>query len=300
MSVNPKPFESKYGFLSPGFSVDDEGNVIVRSIITSIGDQTDDQTQILADFTVSEEPTGSYYTIEGVEGTNPTISINRSKTILFDLDFSILTFSIFDENYNFYNEGLRHSDGTEGFNAQLKQSGRLFFEVSGQVPDTLYYGSRESGFYGRINVNDPEGVFGNVSVNSVDESTSATTGALVVDGGVGIGGNVNVAGTISAKGLLLDQVGTTEIISGNNLDIGAANKINVIIDGNKLGLIDADGSSIPINNTTIDGTVIGSTTPSSASFTAASVAGTPASDVDVTNKKYVDTTATALAITFGL
>ncbi len=42
---------------------------------------------------------------------------------------------------------------------------------------------------------------------SVVASTSTTTGALVVDGGVGIAGNVNVSGTLSAtsKSFLIDH-----------------------------------------------------------------------------------------------
>lgn len=42
---------------------------------------------------------------------------------------------------------------------------------------------------------------------TVVASTSTTTGALVVDGGVGIAGNVNVSGTLSAtsKSFLIDH-----------------------------------------------------------------------------------------------
>jgi hypothetical protein len=46
-----------------------------------------------------------------------------------------------------------------------------------------------------------------VKLYSVVASTSTTTGALVVDGGVGIAGNVNVSGTLSAtsKSFLIDH-----------------------------------------------------------------------------------------------
>jgi hypothetical protein len=52
---------------------------------------------------------------------------------------------------------------------------------------------------------------GVVTITNTTESTSPTTGALVVAGGVGVGGNVNVAGNISitSTGYLKLPAGST-------------------------------------------------------------------------------------------
>lgn len=49
----------------------------------------------------------------------------------------------------------------------------------------------------RQNVTISGNIIGNITISNTAPSTSTTTGALVVAGGVGIGGNINVGGTIS-------------------------------------------------------------------------------------------------------
>ena len=56
----------------------------------------------------------------------------------------------------------------------------------------------------------------------------------------------------------------------------------------------------PINNSTIDNTTIGATTPATASFTTASISGAVTGLTAIPNKRYVDETATAFAIAFGI
>jgi hypothetical protein len=46
------PFESAYGFLSPGFRVDSEGNITASSISLS---QSDETVSGVFDFTVTDE-----------------------------------------------------------------------------------------------------------------------------------------------------------------------------------------------------------------------------------------------------
>ena len=50
----------------------------------------------------------------------------------------------------------------------------------------------------------------------------------------------------------------------------------------------------------IENTIIGETLPTTANFISATIVNQPTTNNSATNKNYVDTTATALAITFGL
>jgi hypothetical protein len=64
----------------------------------------------------------------------------------------------------------------------------------------------------------PADVFGAaVSITANTVSTSATTGALRVAGGVGISGNLYVAGNIVGASLLYDNVNVTGNVTGNVL-----------------------------------------------------------------------------------
>lgn len=51
MAINYKQFETQSGFKSPGFTVDTEGNVIVRTITSTF---TPEEATTPPDFTVTE------------------------------------------------------------------------------------------------------------------------------------------------------------------------------------------------------------------------------------------------------
>lgn len=295
MAVINSPFESKYGFKGPGFSVDDAGNIIANSIITSTtpGDDTDTD---FIDFNVTVD--NNSFAIEGYTGGNPSITLARQQTYTFAIDAPILKFNILTGNAfdsPFYNIGLSHSDGTTGEDAQNKISGSLRFSVPLNAPNTLYYADEIRNNFGVINIVDPTGRFGTVDINSTVNSTSPTTGALTIAGGAGIeqdlfiGGSLNVGGT-----------GITNLSSGNNLELEAVNEIILKVDGNKIGVVNENGFSTTIINSTINNTTIGNTTPSTAVFTEAQVQQSPASANSITNKTYVDSTALSLSIAFGL
>jgi hypothetical protein len=74
----------------------------------------------------------------------------------------------------------------------------------------------------------------------------------------------------------------------NNVTIGATKAQN----GSFLGLTSASG--------TLNNTVIGDVTPTTASFTTATMTATPSGPTQITNKKYVDMTSSALAIALGV
>lgn len=290
MAVINSPFESRYGFKGPGFTVDELGNITATSIITSV----DAGAEALINFTVTES--GGQFEFEEIVGNNPTITLAKSSIYRFALDVPLLKFNIYQSDQEtLYSTGLTHSDGSIGVDAQSKEDGTLIFSISANAPTLLYYGDSSETVFGIINVVDPEGSFSTVDVNSTTAATSSTTGAITVAGGVGIEGDLFVGGSLN-----IDGVGISSISSSTNLELGAANNIVIKIDGNTLGLVKSTGLTVPVVDTSINNTVIGAVTPSTAAFTSAIVVNAPTVDASVTNKQYVDSTALSLAIAFGL
>jgi hypothetical protein len=295
MAVVKSPFESRYGFKGPGFSVDDEGNIIANSIITATAPDEDIDSNFV-NFTVTEA--NNDFSIAEAGSSNPTITLARQSTYTFLLDTPNLKFSILSGNQiesPFYSTGLSHSDGSTGEDSQNKADGTLRFAVPLNAPDTLYYADEIRNNFGIINIIDPVGLFSSVNITDETNSTSATTGALKVAGGVGIAGDLWIDGNFNVGG-----TGISNISSGTNLELEAVNEIVLKIDGTKIGVVSEAGLNTPIVNTTINNTVIGGSTPSTAAFTSATVNSRPTADTDISNKTYVDSTALALSIAFGL
>jgi hypothetical protein len=284
-NANIIPFRSEYGFSSPSFTVDADGNIVATSIILS--EPTDGGTSVV-DFEVTWS--GSGFLIDGYVGVNPSIELARNRTYRFSLDTNSIGFYIENIDGDEFNTGLIHSDGDRGEDAQGKVTGILQFTVPTNAPNVLKY-SDGSSVFGLIDIIDPIGTFSSVSVNSLTNSTNSITGALKVAGGVGIEKSLYVG----------ELINTHDIESDSSLNIVAANEIKLIIsDSSVIGTVDTSGLSIPITNSTINNTVIGNVTPTTGVFTTAQVNTTPTNSTDVTNKNYVDTQVTALAIAFGL
>lgn len=295
-TVVNSPFRSKYGFESTGFIVDDEGNISAKSITVVQGaiDPSLPADQIF-------EEVGGNFRIAGDATDNPEFTVFRNNTITIDLDLNNLDFNIFvDNNFDtFYSEGLIHSSGDTGVAAQGKRTGRLAWTPPLSTPSTLYYADTSGSVSGTITVQNTPNAFSEVSITGTTASTSTTTGALIVAGGVGVQGDLYIGGELNLGG-----IGIPKLSSSTNLDLNATNKIVLQIENITLGYIDENGLSIPINNSsiiesTIDSTIIGSTVPTSATFTSAGIENAPVNNTDATNKSYVDTTVTALAIALG-
>lgn len=304
MTIIRKPFTSQYGFGSPGFEVDAQGNIIATSIVAAgaVGGSG------ASDYAVVDE-SGYFIINNGIEQT-PEILLTRNTRYTFTLNLSEYTFSIYSNLIGtLYLENLTHTsvDGalTLGVAAQGKATGSLLLTVPASAPNILYYGDLAQGIIGTIIIDDATGLFGRLTVSSQTQSTSPDTGALKVLGGAGIQKNLFVGGYITADGIDIDGVGVANITSTTNLELDAANKIIIKNNNLFLGEINSTGLSIPINNSsisvsTINSTSIGEVTPSTAAFTSATVSQTPTATTGVANKYYVDKTATALAIAFGL
>lgn len=285
------PFESKYGFKSTNFSVDSNGNITANSLSLAVDD---DPVSNPPDFTINESGGNFSFLLVGL---NPTITLSRSERYVFSLNLSTTGFSIYGQDQiSLFNQGLSHSDGSSNANAQGKQSGRLSFLIPSDAPNILYYGNDSKTIFGQINIIDPTGAFSTTSINSVLDSTNSSSGALIVKGGAGIAKTLNVGGIVISP-----EIRTTQLETLSDLFVKFENEIIFLGgDSSVVGKITAAGSTLPINNTTINNTVIGGQTPAAATFTSAVVTSAITQVNNVTTKQYVDNTATALAIAFGL
>ena len=286
-----KPFESKYGFKSNQFYVDENGNIVANTI--TLANAVEDNG--LADFIVTDD--GVVFEFDGL-GDNPEITLTRGRTYTFKLNLTNFAFYIRSDSSTAYNNGLVHSTGGTGSSAQGKQSGTLAFTVPLNAPDELFYSNGV--FAVSISIIDAIGLFSSVTVNGTTNSTSTSTGSVIVAGGVGIEKDLHVGGSVYASEFNLNSSGITKFSTDTNLIFNAGNEIAITIDNVLLGKFSASGQNIPVVGTSINNTVIGNLTPSTATFVSAVISETPATGDQVTNKRYVDNTATAIAIAFGL
>lgn len=280
-------FRSEYGFSSPSFTVDQNGNITAKSITLTESGDTEGQ---VADFIVTS-PSAAGFLIEGYVGTNPSLELARGRTYTFSLNLTTVDeFYIETPDGTDYNIGLTHSSGVTGSEAQGLGSGTLQFSVPNNAPDNLRY-SNGSSIFGTITVVDPVGLFSTVDITATENATSSSTGALTVYGGVGIEKSLYVG----------ELINTHDIESSTSLNIVAANEIRLIVDDSSvIGTVNSSGFSIPIIDSSINNTVIGNTVPAAGTFSTAQVTNSPTTSNDVTNKNYVDTQVTALAIALGL
>ncbi len=283
------PLRSDYGFKSPNFTVDANGNISATTLTLSVDSG---EAGVAADYDFVEA--AGNFRFDGESNNQPAITVYRNQTTTIDLAFTTLVFKIFSSvaagNTVVYSSGLRHSDSTVGVSAQSKSSGRLTWTIPLGAPDTLYYGNVDGTVYGVINVLDQARNFSTVAITSTTQSTSVSTGALKVSGGLGVVGNTNIGGSANVSGLLSSSGGIDGDLTGS------------VYSDNSTLLVDSVNGRIvgPINNSTIDNTTIGATTPSTAAFTTATLTGAVTGINAVPNKKYVDETSTAFAIAFGI
>jgi hypothetical protein len=154
-----------------------------------------------------------------------------------------------------------------------------------------------------------------VSITDSTAATSLVAAALIVTGGVAIQSNLRVNSDISIGQNLLAQ---NNVQANNSL---VSNSITTVDDGSTLsdlfieplgdvifktasqsvevGRIDATGSNLPVQNTTINNTTIGLTVASTAAFVSGTVVNTPTNAANITRKDYVDRTAVAFAVALG-
>ena len=343
MAVNYIPFEAEHGFKSPGFSVDAEGNVTLKSLTYSVVEEAIVENRFYmrqqgeANSSAFIENT-TYSTGTQIQEENPTFSLIRGAEYSFSLaNFPFLTFNIFYADPSgvssttinglpviFYSEGLTYEDavlGTlEGVAAQGKNNGIVTFKVPALAPDTLYYATGDGTIYGTITTADPTitGVGAFSSLNVIGDVTftgqdaeiqiapqGAYSSVLINPVGQGTMSNMYVnALTLSAtdtvtlspedKNVTISPSGTGVL----TLNTGSAGSINNMSIGQTTA---RDGSFLALNASNgLNSTVIGNVTPADATFTKAIGQQRPVTEKELTNKAYVDSTATALAIALGV
>jgi len=293
MAVTYNPFESEYGFKSPGFIVDDEGNVTVKSLTYLVTEE-----EVVADrLYFNQEGTGSssYFTQDGVLtpgsdvlAPNPTLSFTRGDTYSFNLNnFGYLTWNIWQEDPNgnsqttitvgsetipviLYNEGITYKisdDDTQvlgGLSAQGKNTGVFFFEVPPLAPDRLYYGNGTGAPYGIINTADLTitGVGSFSSLNVIGDATFRGQDAEITIAPQGAYGTV----TINPQG-----AGTINNMYASVLTLTATETVN-LSPVNQNVTISPSGSGKLVLSSGVEGTMeniaIGQTSPQDASFKA--------------------------------
>lgn len=345
MAVTYNPFESEYGFKSPGFTVDENGNVTVRSLAYI---ETEEEI-VEGRLYFNEQGVGeqAVFTQDGVLNagsdtlrSNPPLEFTRGETYSFNLNnFTFLTWNIFYEDplgisstiidgvpVVLYNEGLSYKtsddalETLDGEAAQGKTSGIVTFKVPVLAPDQLWYATGDGSVFGRITTADPTitgigsfsllNVIGDATLRGEDaEITLAPTGAY---GTVTI--NPSGAGTLSnmyVNALTLSATDTTTINPDNrNVTITPTGSGTLTVSSGTTGTIDnvavgqttpQDGSFLALNaQNGLNNTVIGNVTPQAGTFTQVTGINAPVTSQHLTNKQYVDNTATALAIALGV
>lgn len=289
-------FETDYGFKSPSFSVDALGNIIANAITTTepIGSGGSDGATSVTSYTITENESNTSFQFSGVLDGNPTIELERGRTYTFNLNLEDLAFYVFESDGITSFTNITDSDGNTGLAAQGRSTGLIQLSITAATADPLIYSNEDGSVTGQFHIIDPTGSFGSIAISNTTQATGLGTGSLRVSGGASIEKDLYLGGNIVFEG-----TGDVKFDSSTNLTIGALNKIIVVIDGEKLGEITTDGIETPIANTTIENTAIGSTTPSTASFTSAEVSETPTAVNNVTNKAYVDSQDVALSIALG-
>lgn len=293
------PIESDYGFTSKNFTVDVDGNIYANTLTLA-----DDLVGVDYNFVVRETATG--LTINNSEDVFPTITISKNKNFFFQLLLLDQQFYIFDSTQSqLYVRNFVHESGDRGIDAQGKQTGILTINIPQNYNDTvLYYTNSLQQDFGLINIVDQVGIFDSITLTGDQEASALNTGSLIVTSGTSLGGNL-----VIGKDLTLANADTT-INSAGNLTLAVDNSITIKIGDVITGSITATGLTIPlqnsvITNVTIDdsninNTVIGNVTPTVGAFTELTVSQTTTEENSVTNKKYVDSKAIALAIAFGI
>ena len=342
MTVIKSPFEAQHGYKSPGFTVDELGNVTVRTLTYTVTEEV----EVTGDFIMRQAGTGVWanFTIDDyfVEGTNtlesnPGIALTRGNAYTFTLllregGTGEITLNILQDDVantggskEPYNEGLKHTalSGIETLSgdAQGQYEGKTLFTVPANAPSILYYADSDGNPIGTIVVSDPTitGIGSFSSILTTGDITAQGENATITLAPTGSSGTVIInpanGGTLSNM-----DVNANGLTSSDNVTLAGANSkitINptglgtVAIYPNTAGTIDnvaigstkaMNGSFLSLSSTagTLNNTVIGNVTPTTASFTSATASATPVTGTEVTNKNYVDMTASALAIALGV
>lgn len=317
MAITYNPFESEYGFRSPSFTVDDQGNITARSITFTLAEDEEST----SDFQITQSVSGQFREAELIPD-NPEISLLRGSTYSFDLGLTGLTWNILvDDGSAYYDDGIKHVDSndvtTTGRAAQNKSTGVFTFDVPVDAPETLRYASNAGVPFGTFSIADPvitgNGNFNTLNVGGNINAVGDSADIRLQPAG---DGTVNIsASSGSVSGL--DVTATSLVSTSGQVDLRPVNaNLTLIARGTGITTIDSAvtgslnnisiGNNVPstgafttLTATNIENTTIGATTPAAGNFTDVTATGAPTTETSLTNKKYVDSNVTAFAIALG-
>jgi|TARA_B100001094_G_scaffold9812_1_gene8809 hypothetical protein len=247
MAVVKSAFEAQHGFKSPGFTVDEAGNVTLRSVTYTV---TDEVTDVSGDYVVRDA--GGNFTFDAEfqeDGTtlkvNPGVTLTRGSAYVFNLilrsvnqagqtlgNMSLNIFSNDGTGYTLYNTGVSHTalDGQtklELSEAQGQFSGKVTFTVPTNAPNELYYGDGDQTPIGILTIIDPTitGVGSFSSILTTGNVTAQGENAVITLAPTGSSGTVVInpsnGGTLSNMDVNALRLTTTDnvTINGENADI---------------------------------------------------------------------------------
>tara|TARA_Y100001958_G_C21239309_1_gene566570 strand:- start:1554 stop:2582 length:1029 start_codon:yes stop_codon:yes gene_type:complete len=250
MAVVKSPFEAQHGFKSPGFTVDAEGNVTLKSVTYTV---TEEAVDVSGDYLVRDA--GGSFTFDGqfqedgqTLAQNPAVELIRGSAYVFNLKLRStnqagqtlgnLTFNIVTSDgssYTNYNSGVTHlaTDGTtkkEGSEAQGLFEGKVTFTVPTNAPNILYYADGDFNPIGTLNIIDPTitGVGSFSSILTTGNITAQGENAVITLSPTGSSGTVVInpsnGGTISNMDITAQRLTALDnvTLSGINADIRIA------------------------------------------------------------------------------
>ena len=186
------------------------------------------------------------------------------------LDDDELQFGTSDDirlSYDTAKDAIFFERGGAGATADIRVADDIHFQFGTDNDARIYYDEASTD---RVQVEGASWSFDStvaqVRIETTTHSSDSTTGALVVDGGVGIAGTVNIASDLAVEGgdvtsnnstLNLFDANVTHINAfgaGTNIDIGASSGIATIhnatvdLDGD----LNIDGGDVTSNNTSLN------------------------------------------------
>tara|TARA_Y100000287_G_scaffold61433_1_gene48371 strand:+ start:3587 stop:4618 length:1032 start_codon:yes stop_codon:yes gene_type:complete len=215
MPVVKSPFEAQHGFKSPGFSVDDQGNVTLKSVTYTVVEETVD---VSGDYLLRQA--GNAFTIDGIYQagsttelqSNPTLTLTRGSSYVFNLflrvtnqagqtlgDYSFNLFELAGGTYTLYDQGLKHvsKDGlTEktGNEAQGQFEGKVTWTIPDNAPATMAFGDSDTDPICTLNIIDPTvtgiGTFSRIT--STGNVTAIGEDAVITLSPTGLDSRVNI------------------------------------------------------------------------------------------------------------
>ena len=284
MAVVKSPFEAQHGFKSPGFTVDEAGNVTLRSVTYTITEET---TDVSGDYVVRDA--GGNFTFDNefeADGTtlkiNPGVTLTRGSAYIFNLILRTTnqagqtlgnnSFNIFQSDgagYTTYDSGLSHlsTDQTtkkSESEAQGQFSGKVTFTVPTNAPNELYYGDADNNPLGILTIIDPTitGVGSFSSILTTGNITAQGENAVITLSPTGSSGTVVInpsnGGTISNM-----DVNAQRLTALDNVTLSGVNADIRIAPTGSAGTLLVN----PAAGGTIDNMNIGATTPGTVSST---------------------------------